>query len=365
MNHMNKITCLFFILSILKISAQTANSLVHKNSAAKIKELKIPHEQWTDTLVLKNNDLIIGEIKIMNNGVLQIETDYSKSDFKLEWKEVKFLSSGRTHIINLTSGVLVNGVLTKSKTPNKCEIKNVETLTITEVNLSDIVYIKPVDDSFWDRLEASFDVGIKLTKAENLQQLTINANLGYTAKRWFATGTYKRIQSVQDDSEPIRRIDTDISYVHLLPKDFFVPLSVTTLSNTEQDIQLRIISKAGYGKYILRDNKKYWGIASGLSFNHERYFDTSEAFKSLELFLATDFNLYDVGDFSIQSKVTVFPSLTESKRIRTDFNLDTKYDLPLDFFIKLSFVYNYDNKPKNGAAKDDYVFQTTFGWKLD
>ncbi|SHL40932.1 DUF481 domain-containing protein [Flavobacterium saccharophilum] len=339
---MNKIICLFFILFFSAIYAQKS-----------------------DTLVLKNNDVIIGEIKSMNKGILQIETDYSKDDFKLEWKHVKNISSTRTHIITLSSGALLNGTISKSKTPNKCEIKDIETQTKTEVSLTDIVYIKPVDDSFWDRLDASFDVGIKLTKAENLQQLTINANLGYTAKRWFATGTYKQIQSVQDDSDPIRRIDTDLSYVHLLAKDYFIPLSVTTLSNTEQDIALRIISKAGYGKYILHDNKKYWGVASGLSFNHERYTGVSDANKSLELFLGTDFNLYDLGDFSIQSKVTVFPSLTENKRVRTDFNLDTKYDLPLDFFIKLSFVYNYDNKPKNNAPKDDYVFQTTFGWKLD
>lgn len=63
-------------------------------------KLKVTHEQWTDTLVLKNNDVIIGEIKSMNKGVVQIETDYSKSDFKLEWKKVKYISSSRTHIIN-------------------------------------------------------------------------------------------------------------------------------------------------------------------------------------------------------------------------------------------------------------------------
>ncbi|MDR7369627.1 DUF481 domain-containing protein [Flavobacterium aquidurense] len=362
---MNKVIFLIFILFFFRISAQTSDTLVKKNSDVKIKDLKITQEQWTDTLVLKNNDVIIGEIKSLNKGVVQIETDYSKSDFKLEWKQVKYISSSRTHIINLSSGVLLNGILSKGASPDKCKITNIETDTQTEVNLNNIVYIKPVDDSFWDRLDAGFDVGIKLTKSQNLQQLTINANLGYTAKRWYATGTYKRMQSTQDDSEPIRRIDTDLSYVHLLPRDYFIPLSVTTLSNTEQDIELRVISKAGYGKYIIHGNTKYWGLATGLSFNHERYLNTSEPTKSLELFLGTDLNLYDIGDFSIQSKVTFYPSITESKRIRTDFNLDTKYDLPFDFFIKLSFVYNYDNKPQNSASKDDYVFQTSFGWKLD
>ncbi|WP_433829488.1 DUF481 domain-containing protein [Flavobacterium anhuiense] len=339
---MTKTLLLFFLLFFLKITAQVS-----------------------DTLVLKNNDIIVGEIKTMNKGVLQIETDYSKDDFKVEWKHVKSLSSQRVHIINLSNGSLLNGKITKTKTPNKCEITNIETQTKSIVDITDIVRIKPVDDSFWSRLDASFDAGIKLTKAQSLQQLTVNVNLGYTAKKWYGTATYKQIQSIQDDSDPIRRIDTDLSYIHLLPKDYFVPLSIVTLKNTEQDIDLRIVSKAGYGKYLIHSNQKYWGIASGLSFNNERFTGASETNKSLELFLGSDLNLYDIGDFSIQSKVTVFPSLTESKRIRTDFSVDTKYDLPLDFFIKLSFVYNYDNKPKEEASKDDYVFQTTFGWKLD
>ncbi|MEN2488503.1 DUF481 domain-containing protein [Flavobacterium sp. B11] len=339
---MKKTIFLFFLLFFLKISAQVS-----------------------DTLVLKNNDIIVGEIKTMNKGILQIETDYSKEDFKLEWKHVKNISSDRIYIINLSNGNLLNGKIVKIETPGKCEITNIETQTKSIVDLADIVRIKPVDESFWGRLDASFDAGIKLTKAQSLQQLTINVNLGYTAKKWYGTATYKQIQSIQDDSDPIRRIDTDVSYIHLLPKDYFIPLSVVTLKNTEQDIDLRVVSKAGYGKYLMHSNKKYWGIASGLSFNHERFTGTTAPNKSLELFLGSDLNLYDIGDFSFQSKVNFFPSLTESKRIRADFSVDTKYDLPLDFFIKLSFVYNYDNKPKPGASKDDYVFQTTFGWKLD
>jgi len=339
---MKKTVLLFFLLFFLKISAQIS-----------------------DTLVLKNNDIIVGEIKTMDKGILQIKTDYSKEDFKVEWKHVKSIGSEKVHIINLSDGSLLNGKITKIKTPNQCEITNIETQTKSIVDLTYIVRIKPVEDSFWDRLNASFDAGIKLTKAQNLQQLTINVRLGYTAKKWYATATYKQIQSIQDESEPIRRIDTDLSYVYLLPKDYFIPLTVVMLKNTEQDIDLRVVSKAGYGKYLIHNNKKYWGLASGLSFNNERFTETTEANKSLELFLGSDLNLYDIGDFSIQSKVNFFPSLTESKRIRADFSVDTKYDLPLDFFIKLSFIYNYDNKPKPGASKDDYVFQTTFGWKLN
>lgn len=319
----------------------------------------------SDTLVLKNNNILIGDIKLMTNGALQMETPYSKDDFKIKWKEVNSINASKSHMINLSNGDLLNGSIHTDKETKKTYITNLATKVQTEVLLDQIVYIKSVDAGFWDRLDANLDVGFKLTKAQNLQQLSINAGLGYTAKTWFANAKYQRMQSVQDDIEPIRRVDGDLSFIKLLKNDYFIPLSVTTLSNTEQDIDIRILSKGGFGKYIVHSNKKYWGVAAGLSFNHEKYTVEPEANESLEAFIGSDLNIYDAGDFSIQSKLTVFPSLTESKRVRTDFMLDTKYDLPLNFYIKLSFVYNYDSKPTADTPKDDYVFQTGFGWKLD
>lgn len=332
----------FFLLSLLNAHAQS------------------------DTLILKNKNILIGEIKLMTNGSLQMETPYSKDDFKIKWKEVSAINSSKSHMINLSNGELLNGSIQTDAKTQKTTITDLVTKMKTEVILDQIVYIKSVDDGFWDRLDANFDVGFKLTKAQNLQQLSINAGLGYTAKTWFATMKYQQMQSVQDNIEPIRRIDSDLSFVKSLKNDYFIPLSVTTLSNTEQDIDIRILSKGGFGKYLIHSNRKYWGVAAGLSFNHEKYTIETSANESLEAFLGTDLNIYDIGDFSIQSKLTFFPSLTESKRTRADFMLDTKYDLPLDFYVKLSFVYNYDSKPSAvNTPKDDYVFQTGFGWKLD
>lgn len=85
----------------------------------------------------------------------------------------------------------------------------------------------------------------------------------------------------------------------------------------------------------------------------------------MEAFVGLELNLFDFEDISLLSKVTAYPSLTESNRIRTDFSTDFKYDLPLDFFLKLGITYNFDSKPVEGASKDDYIIQTTFGWELD
>jgi len=46
-----------------------------------------------DSLVLVNGNVIVGEIKSMDRGVLTIETDYSDDDFKIEWDGIKSIKT--------------------------------------------------------------------------------------------------------------------------------------------------------------------------------------------------------------------------------------------------------------------------------
>ncbi len=65
----------------------------------------------TDTLVFKNNDFMVGEIKTMDKGILTIETDYSNSDFKVDWKELKRVYSRVNYLITLSDGRRYNGTV--------------------------------------------------------------------------------------------------------------------------------------------------------------------------------------------------------------------------------------------------------------
>jgi hypothetical protein len=42
-----------------------------------------------DSLILNNGNVIVGEIKSMEKGVLKIETDYSDADFTIEIEGIK------------------------------------------------------------------------------------------------------------------------------------------------------------------------------------------------------------------------------------------------------------------------------------
>ena len=64
-----------------------------------------------DTLVLSNGDMIIGEMKDLKNNIVQIETDYSDSDFKIEWDKVVAVYTTTYFLVNTDDGVRVNGIL--------------------------------------------------------------------------------------------------------------------------------------------------------------------------------------------------------------------------------------------------------------
>ena len=65
------------------------------------------------------------------------------------------------------------------------------------------------------------------------------------------------------------------------------------------------------------------------------------------------------------TQANFYPSFSQGGRYRLDLNGNLKYDLPLDFYIKMSITYNYDSKPTEGATDSDYVFTTSFGWEFN
>ena len=332
-----------------------------------------------DSLLLNNRNIVVGEIKSMDKGVLTIETDYSDEDFKVTWDKIRRISSKTNFLITLTDGRRFNGKLnsldsinvridyydpTKILKLKKSEVIDKETDLIETVPLSSVVYLNAVDEGFWSRLSANFDIGWSLTKANNLQQFNIRSGLGYLADRWKATASYNSIRSTQDEVNDIKRTDGTFAFNYFLQRDWYLLYNLTYLSNTEQLIRSRLGNQIGLGKYIVHTNKTYFGFQTGINLNSESYFDDTPSRNSGEVMLGSQLNLYDIGDLNLLTTLTAYPSLTEKNRFRTDFSLDVKYDFLDDFYIKVGTTMNFDNQPIEGATNLDYVFQTTVGWEL-
>ena len=316
-----------------------------------------------DSLVLKNGNVIVGEIKSLDKGVLTIETPYSKNDFTIEWGGIREIFSKSQFLVTLTSGTRINGTFESVEGGKKIVITDVSGLK-TEATFGELVYLKGLKSDFWSRAYASIAAGLSFTKANDLRQYNVRSKVGYLADKWQLDLFYDDTRSSQDSVAETKRTEGGIAGKYFLQKDWYLAASLNFLSNTEQALKLRTTGKLGVGKYIVHTNKQYWGLGAGLSFNNESFTNGTESRKSLEGYFGSELNLFDIGDLSLFNNIWVYPSFTEDGRWRTDFNFDAKYDLPLDFYIKLGFTLNYDNRPAVKGKETDYVLAFSIGWEL-
>jgi hypothetical protein len=316
-----------------------------------------------DTLLLNNGNLLVGEIKTLQKGVVTMETDYSDSDFKIEWDKVRQIFGEQTFIISLSDGTrLIGTIRSDPEDPSKVII--FETVLPFEADLLDVVTMKAFKGNFLGRLSASVDLGLTLTKANNLRQFSARSNLGYQGRAWAADASFDAVRSLQDSIEATRRTDASIGGRVLFQKMWFFFLSGNFLQNDEQKLKLRSTTTSGIGHYIVNSNRIYFAGAAGLAWNNEQFTEEQPRQNSLEGFAGLEINLFDIEDFSLLTNLSVFPGISQKGRLRADFKIDLKYDLPLDFYIKLGYTHNFDNQPAASGSKNDYVFQTTVGWEL-
>ncbi len=324
--------------------------------------------------------MIVGELKSLDKGVMIFKTDYSNTDFKIDWKKVYQVFSQTNFLITLSDGKRYNGRV-KSLDEKIVEIdtrmpekvlklpklnKNLEQPegNRVEVPLVDIVYLNAIDDGFWSRLSFNFDIGTYLTKANDLRQFTFNLGAGYLADRWKLNTTFNNLRSVQETTDPIKRTELKVNYNYFLQKDWFLLYSLDILSNTEQLLDLRNSNMVGIGKYIVHTNKVYLGFQSGINLNDEKFAGDESSSQSAEAFLGAQYNIYDIGDLDLLTTIVAYPSLSAKGRLRTDFSFDLRYEFKFDLYFKIGTSLNYDNQPTEGASQLDYIFQTTVGWKL-
>ena len=320
-----------------------------------------------DSLIMNTGEILVGEVKDLKQGVITIETDYSDSDFKVEWDKVKYIHTQRKYIITMSNGDRYNGSMKSPDEEGKVVIKDIKIGNVT-VDLINLVYLKSVDDDFLSRLSLMLSVGYTLTKESESQQVSARINAGYLSNKIAIDAYFNSVRTVQTpDSTTFRtsRTEGGLGFRFFIIRDWFAMAGTELLQSTEQKLNLRALTRGGIGNYIVNTNRMYFVLAAGAAWNFEDYDDiTIPDRNSAEAFAVVEYNIFDIGDLDLKTTLVGYPGLTESGRFRSDFSFDLKYEFPLDFFVNLGFTVNYDNQPVEGATETDYVLQTTFGWEL-
>lgn len=292
-----------------------------------------------------------------------METSYSDSDFKIKFNDINYLAIQRKCLVLLTQGRRRFGNI--STNAEGLVVITLEDGTQEYYKFEEIVALDEIEDKFWKRLSANLDFSFSLSKANSLSQFNLGGRITYVDETWRVKGNVNLLNSYQDNADRTKRTDAQLKFYRLVPRKWYLIGDLTFLANTEQALDGRIKPSLGVGKFLLNTNKLYLGIGMGYAYNIENYTDSSFNKTSSESFLEVSFNMYDFENLDLNSSVNISPSLSEKDRVRLDYDFNLKYDLPLDFYIKLGFTLNYDNQPASGGKSSDYILTTGFGWEFN
>jgi hypothetical protein len=314
----------------------------------------------SDTLVFNSGNRIIGEIKKMEKGILEIDTEFGDENFKIKWLQINYIHTASKFLISVKNQIFEGQIETESD--KMVRVFDSDTVYI-RCPLEDIIYLKQFKEGFSNRFSAAVELGFNLTKAQNVRQFSFRSSVGYKTSKSTFNASYNMLRASQDNTEGVRRSDGLLNYSVILFRDWYGIASLYTLSNTEQKIDLRANTQLGIGNYLYATNRAYWGVTAGVNNNLERFSNSDTNRNTWEIFYGTALNLYDIEDFNMALNFVGYSGLTEQGRFRADTSIDIKYDLPWDLFIRLGFSLNYDNQPAVNASDTDYILRTGIGWE--
>lgn len=317
----------------------------------------------TDIVTLYNGDRVTGEIISLDGGILELSTDFM-GRLKIEWPEISSVESQYHYEVRLSDGERLYGSFHEESRPG--QIVLVDIFGKHEVEWLQVVEIRPIEDNFIDRLDIYLSTTFSYTKATDLGQVSLNTNISYEDERSRNTLSGRTdIVSTNDEDSRSSRYDIERWTWNKKRSDSFRSIFANYEDNDELALTRRIGAGGGVGRYWLDTHKTRFTGTIGAQVITERFSGESTN-QDVELFLSTTFSTwkFTTPELDIDVSFSVYPSLTDSGRVRTDGNLRIRWELVEDLFWDVTAWTTSDNQAETDDATTDYSITTGIGWEF-
>jgi len=317
--------------------------------------------QKTDIVVLKNGDRITGEVIEVKFGKLKYSTDDVGTIF-IEWDKVIFLKSKSHYEVEAEAGDKYFGTVDTDTTEKKLRVLN-QNRTVS-LELSRVIRISRIKDSFWKRLDGSADLGFSYTKASEVGQLILNADVRYRTRRISSNLSASSTNTFREGEETTKRNTLKWMNFLFFPDPWATAGLVKLEQNSELGIDLRLLLGGGLGRFLIETNFSQLAVLAGLQYNQEWVADGEPVDFNLESLVSAQFQTYrfDEPELEFSTTLNVVPELTPVGRVRAEFEVGLKWEIVRDFFWNLNLYDQFDSEPPtDAAAKNDWGVVLSFG----
>jgi hypothetical protein len=316
-----------------------------------------------DTLELKNGDRLTGEVTKLEYGKLRFKTDYLGT-LSVEWAGVRSLTSKQTFDVEAVTGQRHFGVLTTS-TQGWLVITDPGGTVI--VPFADVARIAPLERKFWERVNGSLSAGYDYANSSRVSVVSVHFDATYRA----ALNTLSlRIDSNSTTSPEEGTVDRQrvaVTYQRARPGARFRAGIASFDRNQELGVDGRLQAGAAFGRHLFQSSVAEVSTLVGAVVNQEWVTGNESNRQNVEGLLAGSWRVFrfTAPETSLAFSAVLFPSLTESGRYRASVDTSLRREVIENFFVDLSFWYDYDSlPPSDAAAKDDFGITTSLGYSF-
>lgn len=326
-------------------------------------------------VVLANGNAITGEIKSLQQGKLKYKTDHAGTIY-IEWEFVLSLSSSNFFEVENRLGEFFYGMLGADSEERKLIV--IGPTDVTVIEMERVVTIMPLKQTFWGRIDGSFNLGTNFTSADSIWQYSVESDANYRQRKYNASITLSSIQTRQEERETILRDSLDFTYTRFHMKRFFSTGSLIFSRNSELGIDFRTQLSYAFGRTFIQTNRSRFSANAGLAVSRERPIGGESSGHYLSGLVGTRYHFflysYPKTDFVIE--ISILPGITDWPRVRGGFNATLKREIITDFTVNFSAYDSYDSDPPSGdmggdieqpddeslVPNHDYGFILSIGW---
>ena len=326
------------------------------------------HAGRKDVVIMTNGDHFTGEVKRLQNGLLYVETDYASGNIGLDWNQVQSVQSTATYRIVLNNGQRLEGKIEKisAANPTTKDFLIREATKEVQVPSATVVNIDSRKPTFWRQLQGAVDFGYSFTSGNSQSTLNLDTSTAYKTAGWEATTSFDSTFNGQSGSSKTNREDVQTAVAKFLNRNSFVVALSDFLHSSQQDLTLRTTLGSGYGRYLIRTTNSNLAWMGGAVYTHESFATSNgqPSDQNMEAVAGLQYSLirFNLGEFD--SKLQVFPGLTDAGRVRLKTNNSLTIKLRNNFHLAFTFWDNFDSRPPVTAKRNELGISTGIGWSF-
>jgi putative salt-induced outer membrane protein YdiY len=311
-----------------------------------------------DRVVMKNGDVITGNVSLIDGEDVLIEPSYA-DEFAVDLAEVATIELAEAFEVELADDTRSDAaMLTLNDMGDQVLIiDGVE----RPVNLMDIAEAAEPEDYFDWGANVDWNTTINQGNTDSRNTLIFaQGNVKFGDHRHFSDLTLRR-----EEIDNVQTVEQDLFnyfYNWVFSDPWYSGVSFSWERDPIRELEHRYTTGLLIGRDIFDDAEKYLTAFAGVGFSDEEIGGIQESGSVAFWRLRYEHTLWDGMDFFHRQDFTQQFYGEENLILKTTTGF--KFDIIDDLYTNISYRYDYETEPAEGASKDDSTLQVGIGYEF-